>query len=483
MTTPQPVIFSTNRKSISYYYDSNPINVPPVPTLNIPSPAIPYPTNIPESYSNYIKYDYDLLNKEYDSTNNNSQESNTNLTSAINKFTTYDNDTIQNLIIQYAKPIINNSSSKSSVDPGDTSTILSSLITTYLQTRRDYLRTIKGTLDILKSNFNNDKKYYDDVIKWNDYVKPIKEYTNKRTAYENSLIQAEWFPMASAYLPGTRIDRCDTKNFRCPNGGRVISLTNDIYSDDCSQGLFKCTTSTTPPEPIEPNIERPPKPSEPIITPNPLTTTQTAFETARTNMFNQLIIYIQVVASNPIIPVADSQTTLETNLATNLNDIVNNEILIAKFPTTSTTNTTPAYDAAVLTYISNHKIYIKKLIGNITVSQPTQQPSQPASQPASQYASQYASQPVSQPASQPASQPKSQPASQYASQPKSQPEEDVSSPSETKSNNNMYIIIAIIISIIVISAIVYFMMNKSSSAIASTIKPIMKKKGGYYFFI
>ena len=446
MTTPPPDFsnrfaqqLGSSSDSLPYLQNYNLINIPPSPTFTPPSPVFPYPTNIPELYSNYIKNEYDLLNNEYNSINNDSQESINNLKSAINKFTTFDNDTIQNLIIQYAKPIINNTSPKSSVDPSDTSTLLSSLITTYLQTKRDYLRTMKIKINAQKSKYNNDVKYNDDAVKWNQYVNKRKEYDTKKTAYENTLIPANIFHV------GVNVPN----KYSCSNGN-IVSLDNDM----------KCTTPTTPPEPIfdlNSIIYSPPILPNSTL-PEPITT-QSAFETARTKMFDQLIVFIQVLASNLIVPVADSQTTLETNIATNLNDIVNNEIIIAKFPSTSTTNTSPAYDTAVLTYTSSHKIYIKKLISNIATSQPAQQPAQ---QPAP---------------------PRAQPAPQYTPPPAPPAEQDTASKADTKSDNKMYVIIAIIITIIVIGLVVYFMMNKSSSAIASTIKPIMKKKGGYYFFI
>ena len=421
---------------LPYLQNYNLINIPPSPTFTPPSPVFPYPTNIPELYSNYIKNEYDLLNNEYNSINNDSQESINNLKSAINKFTTFDNDTIQNLIIQYAKPIINNTSPKSSVDPSDTSTLLSSLITTYLQTKRDYLRTMKIKIDAQKSKYNNDVKYNDDAVKWNQYVNKRKEYDTKKTAYNNSLIRPN--------------------SYSCSNGDIVYI-----------GGEMKCTTPTTPPEPsFDQNIIASPPILPNSTLPEPITT-QSAFETARTKMFDQLIVFIQVLASNPIVPVADSQTTLETNIATNLNDIVNNEIIIAKFPSTSTTNTTPAHDTAILTYINNHKIYIKKLIGNIATSQPAQQPAQ---------------QPTQQPAQQPAS-PRAQPAPQYTPPPTPPAEQDTASKADTKSDNKMYVIIAIIITIIIISLVVYFMMNKSDSGSVSSMKPIMTKKGGYYYFL
>jgi hypothetical protein len=259
---------------------------------------------------------------------------------------------------------------------------------------------------------------------------------------------------------------CDSPyKYQCPEGKFLqrmripdeIGRFDNIRKADevCGNNIYRCRS--LPMSNNEISIFKMPQLNTTLET--TANTAKTTFETARTNMFNQLIIYIQVLASNSISPVADSQTTLETNIATNLNDIVNNEIIIAKFPSTSTTNTSPAYDTAVLTYTSSHKIYIKKLISNIATSQPAQQPAQ---QPAP---------------------PRAQPAPQYTPPPAPPAEQDTASKADTKSDNKMYVIIAIIITIIVIGLVVYFMMNKSDSGSVSSMKPIMTKKGGYYYFL
>jgi hypothetical protein len=164
--------------------------IPPI--INIPSPVISYPTNIPEFYSNYIKNEYDLLNKEYDSTNNNSQESITNLTSTINIFTNINISTIQKLIEQYAKPIINNTSPKSSADPNDTSSALSSLITIYLQTKRDFLRAIK--------------LYFDDIIVYN------KSFLSYNTAVINNTFLKCVFFCIMLPVNGEKINHITSRN-------------------------------------------------------------------------------------------------------------------------------------------------------------------------------------------------------------------------------------------------------------------------------